>query len=161
MAPKIINVFSDPVFFNVNKLWDWNLPNIIRYGMLRIWGKCILKWEKNKLWWPWWFSAVLAWRGYHTGDFSQRDTVVEARSYSLRCILVQGNYGAASCVGRQKAAGLIGILVRSSLFTEEARLCGEETGFFSRIMLQFTRLVGRTIFSMLITFIFRIIHRGL
>ena len=44
--------------------------------------------------------------------------------------------------GRQNAAGYIGMLERSSLFTEETR-CVMKTGFFNRIMMQFTLLVGK------------------
>ena len=39
MASKIINVFSDPVFFSVTNLQDWNLPEVVKHGMMRSGGK--------------------------------------------------------------------------------------------------------------------------
>ena len=49
--------------------------------------------------------------------------------------------------GHQNAAGYIGILERSLLLTEGARLRGEHSIYFNRIILQFTQLVGQKIFS--------------
>ena len=46
---------------------------------------------------------------------------------------------------RQNAAGYIGMLELSSLFTEGACLCGGDR-IFNRIMPQFTQLVGKRIF---------------
>ena len=39
MALKIMNAFSDAVFFDVTKLRNWNLPEVIRHEMLRSGGK--------------------------------------------------------------------------------------------------------------------------
>ena len=81
MVSKIANVFSDPVF-NVTKLQDWNLSEIVRHRLNR--GK--------------------------------------------GCILIHGNYVAASCAGALKRSWMhrhVRSLEYSSLFTDRARLCGE------------------------------------
>ena len=101
MASKIINVCSDPVIFNATKLRNWNLPKILRHGILRSGEMFCFRWKKINLDGPDGLSAVLAWRGYRTGDFFNE---IQWRSlnHGMGCILVQGNYEASSCTGASK-----------------------------------------------------------
>ena len=54
-------------------------------------------------------------------------------------ILVQGNYGAASCASRHS-------WINDNRSSLKGLVCVKKTGYFSRIMLQFTLLVGNRIF---------------
>ena len=84
----------------------------------------------------------------------------EAQSwFNMRCILVQGNYGATSCAGVSKRMLDTSVCYNDHRSSPKELVCVVKTGFFNRIMLQFTLVAGHRIFSRLITFVFWIIHR--
>ena len=101
-------------------------------------------------------------RNWHGEDISPEIFSTEHSGWSSITVWVHsrtGNYGAASYARASKRRWIHGMLKRLSLFAEGV-VCVEKTGFFNRIMLQFTLLVGqRIVFYRRITFVFWIIHR--
>lgn len=125
MASKILNVFSDPVFFNVTKLGEWNLPEIIRHGMLTSGGMFYSQMSK--------YSTLMALRdlgGIGMPRISRRSLFSTRHmwrtfNHGMGCILVQGNYGGANCAGVSKRSWLHRH-VRTIIFTDGTRLCWED-----------------------------------
>ena len=80
MASKILSAFSDPVFFKITKLRDWNLLKIIRYGRLKSGGEFYFQMRKDvTLMAVMDFSGIGMARIYHR-RLSQRNTMEEAGS---------------------------------------------------------------------------------
>ena len=104
MASKILNVFSDPVFFNVTELRDWNLPEIIRHLTLMA---------------LMFFSCIAMTR--------ISDRRLSTRYIGGGSIMVWGafscNYGSASCAGALKRSWMQWHV--RTLFAEGTRLCRE------------------------------------
>ena len=124
MASKILNIFCDPVFFNVTKLRDWNLLYIIRHEMLRNGRKFYSQLIKNAtLMVLMVFSGIGMMRISHR-IFSQRNW--RRLNHGLECILIQRNYTTASCGWIYRHVRTVR---RSSL---NGLVCVEKTRFSNR-----------------------------
>ena len=145
LASKIVNVFSESVFFSNLQMRDWNLPELIRYGMLKSGGEF---YSQMRFFFTLMamivFSGISMTRISHSG-LSQRITMKEAQSWNRMHSRTWELWSCKLCRGvkTQLDTSACSNDHRSSL---KWVVFVKKTEFFNRIMMQFSLLIGQIIF---------------